>query len=133
MELHSESGNNKPELIFMDQVEDISSDYILHKNENCIQIRINDGSRDGRIILTNSVKVLWILNFTSWIMHFFIQDEIGLKEWASSLRSAHKMSQDLLGSMAKKAGKIYGSERDANRSLLILGGNCSTKSSNGSN
>ncbi|XP_068144802.1 G protein-coupled receptor kinase 1 [Drosophila tropicalis] len=114
LELHSESGNNKPELIFMDQVEDISSDFILHKNENCIQIRINDGSRDGRIVLTNS-------------------DEIGLKEWASSLRSAHKMSQDLLGSMAKKAGKIYGSERDANKSMYILGGSSSTKSSNGSN
>ncbi|XP_037728538.1 G protein-coupled receptor kinase 1 isoform X3 [Drosophila subpulchrella] len=114
LELHSESGNNKPELIFMDQVEDVSSDFILHKNENCIQIRINDGSRDGRIILTNS-------------------DEIGLKEWASSLRSAHKISQDLLGSMAKKAGKIYGSERDGNKSLYILGGNCSTKTSNGSN
>jgi len=56
LELHSESGNNKPELIFMDQVEDVSSDFIVHKNENCIQIRINDGSRDGRIILTNSVR-----------------------------------------------------------------------------
>ncbi|EDX15255.1 GD17695 [Drosophila simulans] len=114
LELHSESGNNKPELIFMDQVEDISSDFILHKNENCIQIRINDGTRDGRIILTNS-------------------DEIGLKEWSSSLRSAHKISQDLLGSMAKKAGKIYGSERDVNKSMYIFGANCSTKTSNGSN
>ncbi|XP_039501290.1 G protein-coupled receptor kinase 1 isoform X3 [Drosophila santomea] len=114
LELHSESGNNKPELIFMDQVEDISSDFILHKNENCIQIRINDGTRDGRIILTNP-------------------DEIGLKEWASSLRSAHKISQDLLGSMAKKAGKIYGSERDVNKSMYIFGANCSTKTSNGSN
>ncbi|KAH8403780.1 hypothetical protein KR215_002652, partial [Drosophila sulfurigaster] len=114
LELYSESGNNKPELIFLDQVEDISSDFIQYKNEQCIQIRVNDGSRDGRIILTNS-------------------DEIGLKEWSLSLRSAHKMSQDLLGSMAKKAGKIYGSERDANKSMYILGGNCSTKSSNGSN
>lgn len=40
------------------------------------------------------------------------QDEIGLKEWALSLRSAHKCSLELLGSMAKKAGKIYGTERD---------------------
>lgn len=40
------------------------------------------------------------------------QDEIGLKEWALSLRSAHKLSQELLGSMARKAGKIYGTERD---------------------
>lgn len=42
----------------------------------------------------------------------FPQDEIGLKEWAQSLRSAHKLSQELLGSMARKAGKIYGTERD---------------------
>ncbi|XP_037941906.1 G protein-coupled receptor kinase 1-like [Teleopsis dalmanni] len=83
LELHSESGNNKPELIFMDQVEDISSDFIVYKGEQCIQIRINDGTRDGRIILTNS-------------------DEIGLKEWASSLKSAHKVSQELLGSIAFK-------------------------------
>lgn len=57
MELYSESGNNKPELIFLDQVEDISSDFIQYKNEQCIQIRVNDGSRDGRIVLTNSVSV----------------------------------------------------------------------------
>lgn len=56
MELYSESGNNKPELIFLDQVEDISSDFIQYKNEQCIQIRVNDGSRDGRIVLTNSVS-----------------------------------------------------------------------------
>lgn len=36
-----------------------------------------------------------------------------MKEWALSLRSAHKLSQELLGSMARKAGKIYGTERDA--------------------
>ena len=45
---------------------------------------------------------------------FVVQDEIGLKEWALSLRSAHKCSLELLGSMAKKAGKIYGTERDGN-------------------
>lgn len=42
----------------------------------------------------------------------YLQDEIGLKEWSLSLRSAHKCSSELLGSMAKKAGKIYGTERD---------------------
>lgn len=66
-------------------------------------------------------------------MLVLFKDEIGLKEWALSLKSAYKMSQDLLGSMAKKAGKIYGSERDGNKSMYILSGNCSTKSSNGSN
>ncbi|GBP11655.1 Beta-adrenergic receptor kinase 1 [Eumeta japonica] len=56
LELHSESGNNKPELIFMDQIEDISSDFVVYKIEQCIQIRVNDGTRDGRILLTNSVS-----------------------------------------------------------------------------
>lgn len=102
LELHTESGNNKPELFFMDQVEEVSPDFVLYKGEQCIQIRINDGMRDGRLILTNS-------------------DEIGLKEWACSLRSAHKVSQQLLGNMARKAGKIYGSEREAAKPLYIIG------------
>lgn len=57
LEMYSESGSNKPELIFMDQIEDISSDFVHYKGEQCIQIRVNDGSRDGRIILTNSVRI----------------------------------------------------------------------------
>ena len=39
-----------------------------------------------------------------------LQDEIGLKEWATSLRTAHKMSLELLSNMARKAGKIYGTD-----------------------
>ncbi|KAF2881544.1 hypothetical protein ILUMI_24620, partial [Ignelater luminosus] len=47
-------------------------------------------------------------------------DEIGLKEWLTSLKSAHKISQELLGSMAKKAGKIYGTEsNNMNRNAII--------------
>ena len=42
-----------------------------------------------------------------------LQDEIGLKEWLASLRNAHKNSLELLANMAKKAGKIYGTELDA--------------------
>jgi beta-adrenergic-receptor kinase len=57
-----------------------------------------------------------------------------LKEWALSLRSAHKLSQELLGSMAKKAGKIYGTERDASKTALITGTNVPpAKNTNGSN
>lgn len=41
-----------------------------------------------------------------------MQDEIGLKEWALSLRTAHKTSQELLNSVAKKAGKIYGTGKE---------------------
>ncbi|KAL5288004.1 ADRBK2 family protein [Megaselia abdita] len=101
LELHTEGSNTKPELIFMDQIEEISPDLVQCKGEQCIQIRYNEGIRESRAILTNS-------------------DEIGLKEWGLSLRSAHKISQELLGSMAKKAGKIYGTERDSNKSSMQL-------------
>ena len=89
LELHSE--NNKPDLTFMDQIEDITSDLVQVKDQQCIILRTRN---DGKIVLTN-------------------HDEIGLKEWSSSLRTAHKCSLELLSSLAKKAGKIYGTENTA--------------------
>lgn len=72
-----------------------------------------------------------VLNFNNCIQ---FQDEIGLKEWALSLRTAHKQSQEILGSMAKKAGKIYGTERDAaTRNQVITGTSLPPKNQNGSN
>ncbi|GLH01043.1 Serine/threonine-protein kinase Warts [Gryllus bimaculatus] len=97
LELHPESGSTKPELVFMDQIEDVSADLVHVKNEQCIVVR----TRDSKIVLTNP-------------------DEIGLKEWSLSLRSAHKCSLELLSSMAKKAGKIYGTERDANNRTPVI-------------
>ncbi|XP_001604700.1 G protein-coupled receptor kinase 1 [Nasonia vitripennis] len=89
LELHPESAT-KPELVFLDQVEEVSSDLQHVKGEQCIIVR----TRDAKIVLTNP-------------------DEISLKEWAISLRSAHKSSMEMLGNMARKAGKIYGTERDS--------------------
>ncbi|XP_024874981.1 G protein-coupled receptor kinase 1-like isoform X1 [Temnothorax curvispinosus] len=89
LELHPESAT-KPELVFLDQVEEVGADLQLVKGEQCIIMR----TRDAKIVLTNA-------------------DEISLKEWALSLRSAHKCSMEMLGNMARKAGKIYGTERDA--------------------
>lgn len=58
-----------------------------------------------------------------------MQDEIGLNEWSLSLRAAHKNSLELLSSMARKAGKIYGAEIEANsRSSPIV-----NRSANGGN
>ncbi|XP_059481105.1 G protein-coupled receptor kinase 1 [Neocloeon triangulifer] len=87
LELHPESGSTKPELIFLDQVEEVSPDLTSVKGEQSIVLK----TRDAKIVLTNT-------------------DEIGLKEWAQSLRLAHKTSHELLTSMAKKAGKIYGTD-----------------------
>lgn len=56
LELHTESSNTKPELIFMDQIEEVSPEFVQYKNEQCIQIRFRDGIRDGRAVLTNTVS-----------------------------------------------------------------------------
>ncbi|XP_043478463.1 G protein-coupled receptor kinase 1 isoform X2 [Leptopilina heterotoma] len=90
LELHPESAGTRPELVFLDQVEEVASDLQHVKGEQCIVMR----TRDAKIVLTNP------------------EDEISLKEWALSLRMAHKNSMEMLGSMARKAGKIYGTERD---------------------
>lgn len=50
IELHPESA--KPEMFFMDQVEEVSPDLVQVKNENCIVIRM----RDGKIVLTYPVS-----------------------------------------------------------------------------
>merc|ERR1712223_695570 len=86
LERHAES--SKPELTFMDQIEEITTDLVQVKNEQCMVMRTKN---DGKMVLTSA-------------------DEIGLKEWSSSLRTAHKCSFELLSSLAKKAGKIYGTD-----------------------
>ncbi|KAI1291760.1 G protein-coupled receptor kinase 1 [Halotydeus destructor] len=97
LELHNESGG-KPDLIFMEQIDEIMPEYVQVKGEQSIVLKLKgDKERDAKVVLTNS-------------------DEIGLKEWYLSLNSTHKTSAELLGSMAKKATKIYGSE---NRSTAM--------------
>lgn len=96
LELHPESGSGKPELIFMDQLEDVSGDLVIVKNEHCIILK----TKDTKIVLTNS-------------------DEIGLKEWANSLRSAYKCSLELLKNMKKVNKIIYGGSRSDKISTII--------------
>ena len=50
LELHSESG--KPELLFMDQLDEVCSELQQHKGESCVVLRV----RDGRVVLTNPVN-----------------------------------------------------------------------------
>ena len=95
LELHAES--SKPELTFMDQIEEITNDLVQVKNEQCIVMRTKN---DTKMVLTSN-------------------DEIGLKEWSSSLRAAHKCSFELLSSLAKKAGKIYGTAESGNASAAV--------------
>lgn len=44
----------------MDQIEEVSPDFVQYKNEQCIQIRFRDGIRDGRVVLTNTVSIYFI-------------------------------------------------------------------------
>ena len=83
LELYAE--NSKPELIFMDQIDEITTDLVQVKNEQCIILRTrsNESKHESKLVLTNN-------------------DEIGLKEWSSSLRNAHKCSTELFSSLAKK-------------------------------
>jgi len=82
IELHTDS--NKPELIFMEQIEDVNTDLQQVKNEQSIIIR----TKDMRIVLTNS-------------------DEIALREWSVQLSKTLRDSKELLAGL-RKAGKIYG-------------------------
>ncbi|KAH7731468.1 G-protein-coupled receptor kinase [Aphelenchoides avenae] len=93
LELYPESLSGKPELIFMDQIEEVSSDLQAVKGENCIVVKLKEGFKETKVILTN-------------------QDEISLKEWHTSLRTAHRVSQELLQRMGRKAIKIYGVNHD---------------------
>jgi len=85
LELHTE--NNKPQLIFMEDIEDINTELVTVRSEQCVILR----TKEGKIVLTNS-------------------DEIGLKEWSVSLRTTLRCSHELLSGLAKKAGKIYGTD-----------------------
>ncbi|KAK4002559.1 hypothetical protein OUZ56_004378 [Daphnia magna] len=110
LELHYESSSTKPELVLMDHVEEINSELTTFKGEQSILLRTKEG---GRVVLTN-------------------QDEIGLKEWLHSLRTAHKGSVELLANMARKAGKIYGTDMDANnRQLTLHNSPLASRSTNG--
>lgn len=40
-------------------------------------------------------------------IYSLLQDEIGLKEWALSLRSTHKSTHDLIKKLKKPFGKMF--------------------------
>ncbi|RWS12294.1 G protein-coupled receptor kinase 1-like protein [Dinothrombium tinctorium] len=101
LELHSDSGSAKPELIFMDQIDEVCQDYVQVKSEQSIVLKMKgEREKDAKVVLTTP-------------------DEIALKEWLISLKATHKDSEELLRSMAKKATKIYGTE---NRSTTLTTG-----------
>ncbi len=108
LELYSDS--SKPELTFMDQIDEINTDLIQVKSEQCIVLKTRDGAK---MVLTNP-------------------DEIGLKEWNVSLRTALKCSQELLSGL-KKAGKIYGASSSTEQDSTSGGAPSSSSGAGGKN
>lgn len=93
LELYPESLTGKPELVFMDQIEDVAIDLHNVKGEHSIIVKLKEGFKETKLIFTN-------------------QDEISLGEWHTSLRTAHRVSSELLQRMGRKAIKIYGVNHD---------------------
>ena len=77
------------------------TDLVQIKSEQCIILKTKDG---GKVVMTNS-------------------DEIGLKEWSTSIQSAYKCSNELFSGLAKKAGKIYGADGTATTHTHTNSGN----------
>uniref|UniRef100_A0A6P6Y3W6 [G-protein-coupled receptor] kinase n=1 Tax=Dermatophagoides pteronyssinus TaxID=6956 RepID=A0A6P6Y3W6_DERPT len=96
LELHSDNNSSRPELIFMDQIEAICSDYVQVKGEQSIVLKMKqtEKEKESRIVLTNP-------------------DDIGLREWLQSLKSTYKDSLEMLKNIAKKATKIYGTTENS--------------------
>lgn len=68
LELHSDSGSVKTEVITLDQVLEVSPELVIVKNEQCIVLRMKDG-KDGKLVLTNSVSFdFMLLNYIICIL-----------------------------------------------------------------
>lgn len=85
---------------------------------------------------TESIKVVFVTSTVLTSHTLAHQDQIAEKEWISSIRSAHKTSQELLGSITnKKVGKIYGTDTIEHKTVTISPptGAIPAKNTNGSN
>ena len=76
----------------MDQLEEVATELIQVKSDPSIILKKKgEQEKDAKLVLTTS-------------------DDISLKEWLDALSLTHRASRELLGSMAKKATKIYGTD-----------------------
>lgn len=64
LELHLEN-SAKPEMILLDTVEEVSSDFVSIKGEQCIVLRTRN---DTKIVLTNTVCVI----YSYWGLSMFL-------------------------------------------------------------
>ena len=56
LEMYSESLSGKPELLFMDQIDEVIAELQQIKGENAIIIRLKDGFKESKMIITNQVN-----------------------------------------------------------------------------
>lgn len=112
LELHSDTG--KPELIFMDQIEEINQEKQQVKEYSCIVMKLKGDRESVKVTLGTS-------------------DEIAIKEWLCEICNTHKTSVELMSSLAKKASKIYGGNLSSLSSIQSVGGNFSNLTTNAFN
>lgn len=96
----------------MDQIEDVYAELQTVKGESAIIIKLKEGLKESKVILTNQVAWIETRSAAESISGCWLQDEISLKEWHTSMRTAHKVSSELLQRMGRKAIKIYGVNHD---------------------
>lgn len=58
LELHPDSGSTKPELVFMDCVEEVAGDLVTVKNEQSVVIKMKD---QNKVVITSSVSICLII------------------------------------------------------------------------
>jgi len=51
--MHPDSASTKPELIFMDNIEEVNPELVIYKNEQSILVK----TKDSKLVITNSVSL----------------------------------------------------------------------------
>lgn len=88
--MYSESLSGKPELLFMDQIDEVIAELQQIKGENAIIIRLKDGFKESKMIITNQVstfdvlrlwnglptKALWANHYVKTLMNRFKKNYI---------------------------------------------------------
>ena len=86
----------------MDQIDEVMEELQTVKGETVIVIKLKEGFKETKVILSNKVIMEYVCNRTM----ADCQDDISLREWHNSLRNAHKVSSELLQRMGRKAIKV---------------------------
>jgi len=56
LELYPDSGSTKPELVFMDSIDEVVPELVTIKNEQTVIVKMKDCSK---LVITNTVRDFW--------------------------------------------------------------------------